>query len=121
MAWKKVSEPMSQLLDEALSGYQCEKLQMFGCPAYFINNNMFAGAHQDSIILKLSDEDRKEIMAQNDEIRLFEPFEGRPMREYVGIPESFAGDKREFGRWIERSYEWVASLPPKLKKQKTKR
>jgi len=118
MAWKKVNEEMSAILEEALAPYDCEKRKMFGCPAYFINNNMFAGVHQDTILLRLSEQDRAEIQALYDEVVPFEPFEGRPMREYVGLPEPLASDSGLFAPWVKRSYEWVATLPPKEKKKK---
>jgi len=120
MKWKKVSPEMSEILQEALAGYACEKRPMFGCPAYFVNNNMFAGVHQDVIILRLSPADREAIQKASDEIVPFEPMEGRPMREYVAVPEPFASDKREFAAWVDRAYEFARSLPPKVKKEKKK-
>jgi TfoX/Sxy family transcriptional regulator of competence genes len=121
MKWKKVSPEMCDILEDALKGFACEKRPMFGTPAYFVNNNMFAGAWQDVIILRLSEKDRGEIAAVSDEVVPFEPMEGRPMREYVAVPEPFASDRREFAKWVERSYEFGRSLPPKEKKEKKKK
>jgi len=118
VAWKKVNEQMCEILDEALAPYDCEKRKMFGCPAYFINNNMFAGVHQDIIILRLSEQDRAEIRKEHDEIGPFEPFEGRPMKEYVGFPEPLASDADIFAPWVKRSFEWAVTLPPREKKKK---
>ena len=122
MAWKKVNEEMCDILDEALSPYGCEMRQMFGCPAYFINNNMFAGFHQDTILLRLSEKDRAEIQKMYDEIAPFEPFEGRPMKEYVGFPDPLASDSELLNSWVKRSFEWASTLSPKEKnKQEQKR
>ena len=121
MAWKKVNEEMSKILDEALAPYPCEKRRMFGCPAYFINNNMFAGVHQETILLRLSEEDRAEIQKTYDEVAPFEPFEGRPMKEYIGLPEPLASDGELFHSWVKRSYEWARTLPPREKKKKPKK
>jgi TfoX/Sxy family transcriptional regulator of competence genes len=118
MKWKKVSPEMCDILENALSAYACEKRKMFGTPAYFVNNNMFAGVWQDVIILRLSPEDRAEIRRVSDEVVPFEPMEGRPMKEYMAVPEPFASDHREFMKWIERSYEFARSLPPKVKKER---
>jgi TfoX/Sxy family transcriptional regulator of competence genes len=120
MKWKKVSPEMCDLLEEALTGYAVEKRRMFGTPAYFVNNNMFAGVWQDVIILRLSASDKEEIQKASDEIVPFEPMEGRPMREYVAVPEPFAADSREFAAWLSRSYEFAKTLPPKVKKEKKK-
>jgi TfoX/Sxy family transcriptional regulator of competence genes len=94
---------------------------MFGCPASFINNNMFAGVHRDFIILRLSEADRNEIKAKYDEVGQFEPFEGRPMKEYIGFPDWLSSDRQEFMDWLSPSYEFANKLPPKVKKPKKKK
>jgi hypothetical protein len=43
------------------------------------------------------------------------------MKEYVEIPESKLEDKEFMSFWIERSYLFVASLPPKEKVKKNKK
>jgi TfoX/Sxy family transcriptional regulator of competence genes len=121
MKWKKVSPEMCDILEDALKGYDCQKRPMFGTPAYFVNDNMFAGAWQDVIILRLSAADRDEIKSVSDEIVAFEPMEGRPMKEYVAVPEPFTSDRREFMRWVDKAYEFARSLPPKVKKEKKKK
>ncbi len=35
---------------------------MFGCPAYFANGNMFAGVHQSSLMLRLPEDERAEVV-----------------------------------------------------------
>jgi TfoX/Sxy family transcriptional regulator of competence genes len=121
MAWKKVSPEKSDILEKGLAPFDCQKRQMFGCPAYFVNNNMFAGAHQDDILIRLSETDRKEIMSLYDQAALFEPMQGRPMREYVVLPERLYRDHKEFNRWLTRSYGYASALPPKEKKPRKKR
>jgi TfoX/Sxy family transcriptional regulator of competence genes len=121
MKWKKVSPEMCDILEDALKGYDCQKRPMFGTPAYFVNDNMFAGAWQDVIILRLPAAERDEIKSVSDEIVAFEPMEGRPMKEYVAVPEPFTSDRREFMRWVDKAYEYARSLPPKVKKEKKKK
>jgi TfoX/Sxy family transcriptional regulator of competence genes len=111
---------MCDILEDALKGYDCQKRPMFGTPAYFVNDNMFAGAWQDVIILRLSAADRDGIKNVSDEIVAFEPMEGRPMKEYVAVPEPFTSDRREFMKWVDKAYEYARSLPPKVKKKKKK-
>ena len=60
MEWKKVSPGLGDLLEEAMGTRECERRKMFGCPAWFVNGNMFAGAFADRIFLRLSEEDRRE-------------------------------------------------------------
>jgi TfoX/Sxy family transcriptional regulator of competence genes len=88
MPWKKASIELSEYLEAALSSFKCKKKLMFGSPAYFVNSNMFTGVFQDDIFIRLSEQDRSEITASNDEVVPFEPMEGRIMKEYVVLPES---------------------------------
>jgi hypothetical protein len=91
---------------------------MFGCPVYFVNGNMFAGLHQDNLFIRLSAIDRKELFKICDEAALFEPMAGRPMKEYVVIPESLYSEAEEFAKWLNRSFGYVSSLPKKAMKGK---
>lgn len=115
MAWKKVSPEVCRILEEALAGYPAQKRKMFGSPTFFVNDNMFAGAHEENLILRLSEAHRAEIMTQKDEVGPFEPM-GRPMREYVAIPEPLLVDQEWFRTWLKRSFDFAASLPPKERK-----
>lgn len=121
MTWKKPSPELIAFLDEALAGFQTERKKMFGSPVHFVNGNMFAAVHQDSLFVRLSEADRKELLSSNDEAALFEPMEGRKMREYVVIPDSIYNDPTEFPVWLNRGYEYVASLPPKEPKRRKKK
>jgi len=118
MAWKKVSDELSAFLENKLASIPCDQRRMFGCPVWFVNNNMFAGVHQDSIMLRLSADDQKELYDSFDEAAPFEPMPGRKMKEYVSLPETVFGDDSLFDSWIERSFNYVSSLPPKEKKKK---
>lgn len=121
MGWKKVSPAVCAILEELMAGYPAESRKMFGSPTYFINNNMFAGAHEDNLILRLSPRDRSGIAAQRDEVGPFEPMPGRPMREYVALPEPLLADRDWLAGWVERSFSFASSLPPKEKKQGKKK
>jgi len=121
MPWKKASRELIDILEIAMGEYPCERRMMFGSPTFIINNNMFAGVHQGTIIIRLSAKDRSEIMESYDEITPFEPMAGRIMKEYVTMPESVAGDRALFNEWLNRSYQFASSLPLKERKRKTKR
>jgi TfoX/Sxy family transcriptional regulator of competence genes len=116
MQWKPPSIELGQLLQEALKDFKVTPKKMFGCPVYFVNGNMFAGVHQDSLMVRLSDQDREELLAQCDEAAIFEPMPGRKMREYVVLPESLSADRHTFINWLQRSYKYASSLPPKESK-----
>jgi TfoX/Sxy family transcriptional regulator of competence genes len=117
MPWRKVPPELTAFMDGAVAPLQCQRRMMFGCPAYFVNDPMFAGVHQDSVILRLSEADRKALLAECDEAAPFEPMPGRPMREYLVVPESLCGDRTAFAGWLERSFGYARSLPPKPAKE----
>jgi TfoX/Sxy family transcriptional regulator of competence genes len=94
---------------------------MFGCPAYFVNNNMFTGAFQDSIFLRLSEEDRNKLSESYDEAEPFEPMQGRVMREYMVVPETIYNDSEEFYSWLKLSYDYASKIPSKKKKSKPRK
>ena len=86
MAWKKPSEELSKFLDERISSFNVKKKTMFGCPVYFVNDNMFTGVFQDDIFIRLSEPDRLELVSKYDEAAQFEPIKGRIMKEYHILP-----------------------------------
>jgi TfoX/Sxy family transcriptional regulator of competence genes len=120
MPWKKNSAEMVQFLDAALSSLPCQRRMMFGTPAYFVNDNMFAGLHEDHFILRLSESDRKALADACDEATQFEPMPGRPMREYMVLPEELYSNPSALEEWLARSFSYVSALPPKAPKAKKK-
>jgi TfoX/Sxy family transcriptional regulator of competence genes len=85
---------------------------MFGSVAAFANTQMFMGLYADELFVRLDEDERAELMALGGGV--LEPMPGRPMREYVTIPDwqSRAVDVRE---WAGRSLAYALSLPPKKK------
>lgn len=116
MAWKKVSQELAELLEEAVRPYGANKKNMFGCPVFFANGYMFAGAQEDNIILRLSDVDLARLFLECDGASPFEPMEGRLMKDYAALPESLYGDPALLDLWISRAHAHVISLPPKAPK-----
>ena len=117
MAWKKASEELTLLLEYSVQEYDVEFRKMFGSPVYFVKGNMFAGVHQDSIMLRLKPEYQEKLFAEHDEAAPFEPM-GRRMKEYVLLPASVYDNSEEMQKWLNISYDYVFSLPVKEKKKK---
>ena len=114
--WKKSSPELGKVLDAALIRFTCDKKPMFGSPVFWINRNMFAGVHEDNLFIRLSENDRQEIVKKYPAARPFEPIKGRIMKEYIVVPESIYTDKGLFEEWLKRAHAYAASLPPKVKK-----
>jgi len=120
MAWKKATEELTALHANLVSPFICEKKKMFGFQVFFVNDNMFTGVYEDGIMMRLTLEDKKAILSAHDEVTPFTPM-GREMKEYIFIPGNTLDDPLfldEVKSWTEKSYAFVSSLPPKVKKRK---
>ncbi len=115
MPWKKAPPELVEFLDKAVTPYQTERRSMFGCPVHFVNNNMFVGAHEDQIMLRLRPEDQEDLFAAHKDAEPFMQM-GRRKREYALLHQILYGNEAIFELWLRRSYEYVSSLPPKVKK-----
>jgi TfoX/Sxy family transcriptional regulator of competence genes len=93
---------------------------MFGQPCAFVNGNMFTGLHGPRMVLRLPDERRRSFLAIEG-ATIFEPMPGRPMKEYVVIPESVLRDESALRDWIEQAFLSAAALPVKEPKSRSPR
>jgi len=120
--WRKPQEDLIQLLHDVIPEGQApvEFKPMFGGPCYWTGGNMFAAVHQESLFVRLGEEDRAELLAQPG-AHLFEPMEGRPMKEYVVFPDEMLADRDALRGWMARGLAYAASLPPKEKKPRKKK
>ncbi len=118
MKWRKTPEAVTALLSDAVKDVRCVKKPMFGYAAYFINDNMFIGTHQENIVARLSEKDRKKLIGGSEGVVPFEPMPGRVMKEYVVVPESVYSDKEKFAGIVKMAVAYVSSLPPKEKKRR---
>jgi len=116
MPWEKVPPENETWLARMVADYaDAEKRKMFGCPVYFIGNNMWVGAHERNFILRLPPADQEEIL-QHPAVTHFTPM-GRSMREYVLItPEAYL-DENWFRMWLQRSAAYLHLLPPPAHKR----
>ncbi len=121
MVWEKADRELIGLLEKSLAEYDCDRKFMFGSPTFFINNNMFTGVHQRTIILRLSESDRNEILTKHAQAKPFEPMPGRLMKEYIALPEVLGKNEVILREWLERAYKYTRSLPPKEPKHRARR
>jgi len=113
--WRKPQPELVDRFHEAVAGIDgVEVRKMFGSPAAFVGGNMTAGLHQDTFMVRLSESDRAERLAEG--WSTFEPMPGRPMREYVTLPADVTADIDATRGWIERAAGYVRTLPPKAAK-----
>src|SRR5204863_9564565 len=90
-----------------------ERRQMFGYPCAFLNGNLLTGLFEDKMMVRLSEKDRAKAELE----AAATPFApgGRPMREYVVLPDAIVEDTRKLGGWLKRAASYVATLPQKKK------
>jgi TfoX/Sxy family transcriptional regulator of competence genes len=116
MAWTKSPQSLIDLFDKSVpSDPSVSRRKMFGYPAAFANDSLFIGLHQDDFIMRLSEPDRVRFSAQYGD-RIFEPMKGRPMREYVRLPEELLTNARKRNSWIKRSLDYAQGIKPKQSK-----
>ena len=51
----------------------------------------------------------------------FEPVHGRPMAEYVTMPNSWREESDKARDWVSRSLSWASEMPPKQPKKRTRK
>jgi TfoX/Sxy family transcriptional regulator of competence genes len=83
---------------------------MFGYPALFLKGNMFAGTFQDKIVVRFG-EDR--TIAGANAAKTFEPMPGRPMKEYVVVPDAIVKSPVKLRAWLDQAHTYAMKLPAK--------
>lgn len=71
--------------------------KMFGMPCLKIEGKAFAGLHNEAKVFKLRSEAHAEALALPG-AHLFDPMDGRPMKEWVELPHKQAARWLEFAR-----------------------
>jgi len=85
-----------------------QRRQMFGYPCAFVNGNMFAGLHEQRLIVRLP----AQASAR--------PFEvmGKVMKDYAAIEDALDCPPAQFRDWIASALAYTSALPPKKPKAK---
>lgn len=80
-----------------------------GSPAAFFNGHLFARIRRDVFVVRLGEGERKRLLAVPG-ATVFEVIKGRPMVEYVVLPDAVVDDTRALGQWFSRGHAYVATL-----------
>lgn len=99
---------------------RAEPRKMFGYDALFVNGNMAVGLWQNTAVVKLSAADQAELLKRGAGVP-FEPMKGRAMTGWLELSEELAHDPEELLAWSERAVNYVATLPPKIRKAAAKK
>jgi TfoX/Sxy family transcriptional regulator of competence genes len=90
---------------------------MFGNTAGFMNGHMFAGTFGSDIVVRLPEVERARLLAEPG-AAIFEPMQGRVMREYVVLPRAWRDTPEKARRWTASALAWVSQMPPKPEKKR---
>ena len=94
--------------------------QMFGYPCAFVDGQMFAGLFGDGLFLRLSEEDRRTLLALPGATP-FSPMPGRASTRYVVLPPAMLEDEEAVKGWMSRALAFAKTLPKKAPKTKSKK
>lgn len=87
---------------------------MFGNISAFVNGNMFFGVFGNDLFIRLGADDQMEFLKKKGASNL-EPMKGRPMKDYVIMPQTWRDEPQTMRSWISKSLAWSAKLPAKKK------
>lgn len=119
MKWKRAPEDLKENFGKIVpESPKVVKKQMFGYPIAVVNGNMFMGLHQDYLVLRLGEEERSQFL-QKFHGRIFEPFPGKTMKEYVVVPGELWSNSRLLKNWSQKALDFASGL--KAKKPKAKK
>lgn len=80
------------------------------------NGHMFSFLDAEgTMAIRLSDELRDEFMGTYESGPVMQY--GSVMRGYVSVPAELRVDTDEVAAWVDRSFDWIGTLPPKPTKK----
>ncbi|HLY38852.1 MAG TPA: TfoX/Sxy family protein [Candidatus Binatia bacterium] len=112
MAWKKSPGALVAAFERLVPKTRdIERRSMFGYPAAFVKRRMFAGLHEDRLVLRLDDDTIAAAKARG--ATDFEPMAGRAMKGWIAVPARLVADDGSVPGWIEAAHRHVAGTPAK--------
>lgn len=114
--WRKSPPELVARFEKTMADIPGTSLRkMFGYPAAFAaNGHMFTSLHQDRWVIRLPDQARAELAAAGG--TPFEVMPGRPMREYLVLPDAILDDAATLQTWLDRSRAYTEGLAAKTKR-----
>lgn len=113
------SDPSSQAFLEAIlppePGIQSKLI--FGNMAYFLNGHMFVATFGSDIIVRLPEEQRTQLLAEQGTAPFKPMKKGRIMSEYVMLPRVWRDTPEKARPWVASALVWVSQMPPNPRKK----
>lgn len=85
--------------------------KMFGGLAFMLNDYMFCGVLQDSLMARVGPDNYQASLARP-HVREMD-FTGRPMKGYVYVAPEGTESDQDLAYWVDLCAQFVLTLPPK--------
>jgi hypothetical protein len=85
--------------------------KMFGGVGFMLNGNMACGVHKEFLIARIGPANDQAALALPN-VRPFD-MTGHPMTGWVMVSAPGFASDTDLARWVEMSWEYALSLPPK--------
>jgi TfoX/Sxy family transcriptional regulator of competence genes len=106
-------------INKSIAGWkEIESKKMFGGICTLVRGNMFCGVYRDFLILRLGEEDARELL-RSGRARPFD-ITGRPMSGWVMMEQSSFPDGEALAELLDMAARHARSLPPKEKRSSGK-
>lgn len=121
MGKQKFNEQHKQVLDSFLLSIPIVRPgKMFGYPAYYVGNKLFACVFQDAVGIKVPEKLATKLL-ERDDIVHFQPLGRKKMREWIQINKDQSDEYRQEQDVFDASIEFVSSIAGvNLKKESSK-
>ena len=105
-------ERLAERVRDALGGHAgISERRMFGSVGFLLDGNMCCGVHGEELILRLTEEDAKDVLADPHG----RPFDlaPRPMKGWVMMHSDAVETETDLWSVLESAVDFASSLPPK--------
>jgi len=85
--------------------------KMFGGVGFLLNGNMCVGIWKNSLIARIDPESYEDALKE-EYVRKFD-ITGRPMKGWILVEPDGIETDAQLSQWVERSLEFVSTLPKK--------
>jgi TfoX/Sxy family transcriptional regulator of competence genes len=107
------SDALAARIRQSLAGKKgIEEKKMFGGIGFLLNGNMLVGVREDSLLVRLSDDQGEEALKEP-HVSAFKITGRSTMRGWVLVAPEGVADDDQLSGWVQRALKFVGKLPAK--------
>jgi hypothetical protein len=118
MEAQQISTHIKSKFPDWLRRWECRHEELFGGSMYFVNRNLFIMLRPGEVVMRLPEFVANEFLNSHLMSHRLSSADGRVCKEFVVMPYKTAPDEQQMSnlrQWIERSAQFVSSLPERGK------